>query len=113
MTVCDSRGKEAKTLVRILSENPPLSYVELELITGRTHQIRVHLNHLGTPVLGDPVYGRSGVNKKFNVSHQMLHAVSIRFPHPIHGSEVFVEAPLPSSLKTFLPKNSSGSIIQM
>lgn len=102
MTVCPLRGKEAKTIVRVLSKNPPLSFVELELITGRTHQIRVHLKHLGTPVLGDPIYGLASFNKKLNANYQMLHAVSIGFPHPIYDSDIFVEAPPPNVLKTFI-----------
>ena len=114
MTVCPIRGKEAKTIVRVLSKNAFLSCVELQLITGRTHQIRVHMKHLGAPVLGDPVYGSIGINKKFNAERQLLHAACVRFSHPIHGKEIEIKAPLPSDLSGFMQEcaQTSGSIIQ-
>jgi 23S rRNA pseudouridine1911/1915/1917 synthase len=96
MTVCPTRGKEAKTRVKVLSKNEGLSCVELELITGRTHQIRVHMKHLGAPVLGDSVYGLLSANKKYNADRQLLHASCMRFFHPIHGGEIEIKAPLPS-----------------
>lgn len=105
MTVCPIRGKEAKTLVRVLSKNTAHSYVELELITGRTHQIRVHMKHLNTPVLGDPLYGSEHVNKKYNVHRQLLHAMSISFPHPVHENEVTIQAPLACDFAQFIEKN--------
>jgi 23S rRNA pseudouridine1911/1915/1917 synthase len=102
MTICPLKGKEAKTIVRILSKNATLSYVELQLITGRTHQIRVHMKHSGTPILGDPLYGSKSVNKKFNIERQLLHAACVRFPHPLHGTEIEVKAPLPADLTSFI-----------
>src|SRR5579862_456166 len=102
MTICPLKGKEAKTIVRILSKNATLSHVEVQLITGRTHQIRVHMKHSGTPILGDPLYGSKSVNKKFHTERQMLHAACVRFPHPVHGTEIEVTAPLPADLMSFI-----------
>lgn len=102
MAVCLERGKEAKTSVRILSKHFPLAYVELQLITGRTHQIRVHLKHLGAPVLGDLVYGSDSMNKKFNTSRQLLHAMSVQFEHPIYGTPFEITAPLPEDINRFI-----------
>ena len=93
-------GKEAKSLCRTLAYNDPLSLVEIKLITGRTHQIRVHLKFRGTPVLGDPVYGSLSANKKFQVERQLLHAHRLSFSHPITGANIQICAPLPND---FLP----------
>jgi 23S rRNA pseudouridine1911/1915/1917 synthase len=66
--------------------------LELTLETGRQHQIRLHLQRLGHPVLGDRVYGRQG---GIDVPRQMLHAWRLAFPHPLTGARIAVEAPLP------------------
>lgn len=89
-------GKEAKTVLRLKSYKDPLSLIELDLLTGRTHQIRVHLKHLGTPLLGDTVYGSSSTNKKFDTKRQFLHAARIRFLHPFKNCQIDLTAPLPS-----------------
>ena len=67
----------------------------VQLLTGRTHQIRIHLRHLGTPVLGDPVYGSEGSNKKFKAPRQLLHALRLRLAHPITGILLDLSAPIP------------------
>lgn len=78
--------------LRVLSgRDPAISLVELELETGRTHQIRVHLAHLGYPVLGDRMYGK----KSALMDRQALHAESITFVQPKEGKEITVHAPLP------------------
>jgi len=89
-------GKEAKTFCRVLQTKNGLSLVEVDLVTGRTHQIRVHLKHIGAPVLGDPVYGSASVNKKFNTTRQLLHAHTLSFTHPITGKPLELTAPLPA-----------------
>ncbi len=104
MDVCPTRGKEAKTKVALLSESHLLSVVECTLITGRTHQIRVHMKHLGTPILGDPIYGSLAMNKKFNTSRQLLHAHSVRFTHPLQGREIEITAPLPDDMLAYLTR---------
>ncbi len=101
MCISDS-GREAKSVVRVLGKNERLSLVEVDILTGRTHQIRVHLKHLGAPVLGDAVYGSNAANKKFQVERQLLHALRLSFEHPITGQRLTCEAPLPQDLKQFL-----------
>lgn len=98
MAVCFEQGKEAKSICKVLKKNQNLSLVEVHLLTGRTHQIRVHLKHIGTPVLGDPVYGSPSANKKFNVSRQLLHAHQLHFIHPITHSPIHLNAPIPQDL---------------
>jgi 23S rRNA pseudouridine1911/1915/1917 synthase len=70
--------------------------LELTLETGRQHQIRLHLQHLGHPVLGDRVYGRDG---GLEVPRQMLHAWRLAFPHPLTGARIAVEAPIPEDFQ--------------
>lgn len=86
------KGKEAITEIELIGQNSPLSLLLCRPITGRTHQIRVHLKELGFPVLGDYHYA-----KKFSVhaKRHMLHAHRLFFPHPITGEEVALMAPLP------------------
>lgn len=71
--------KPIKTGYRVLSSKPPLSLVEVTLFTGRTHQIRAHLAHIGAPVLGDGKYGAIALNKRYGVFRQALCAYSLRF----------------------------------
>ena len=66
----------------MLASKQPLSLVEITLYTGRTHQIRAHLAHIGAPVLGDGKYGITAVNKRYGVFHQMLCAYSLKFELP-------------------------------
>ncbi|HWJ02048.1 MAG TPA: RluA family pseudouridine synthase, partial [Verrucomicrobiae bacterium] len=89
--VNQKNGDQAITHYRTVQNFAEASLLELSLETGRTHQIRVHLAHIGHPVIGDRMYGkRSGL-----ISGQALHAVSLRFRHPVEDREVNVEAPLP------------------
>jgi 23S rRNA pseudouridine1911/1915/1917 synthase len=98
----DPTGKEARTLVRPLFHNEHLAVVEVQLLTGRTHQIRVHLKSLGTPVLGDPIYGSDSANKKFNATRQLLHAHRLFFLHPVTKQPLQILAPLPDDVKKFI-----------
>jgi 23S rRNA pseudouridine1911/1915/1917 synthase len=100
MTVCFEKGKEAITRLQIEAEHAKFSFLKIDLITGRTHQIRVHLKHIGCPILGDPVYGNASYNEKLQLERQMLHAASIRFMHPIMKKELHVQAPLPSDMQS-------------
>lgn len=100
-------GKSAISHVRTLMTNNSLSLVEVDLITGRTHQIRVHLKAAGTPILGDPMYGFASVNEKWGIDTQMLHAHRIRMLHPILKTPLEITAPLPSEMQTFIEKNLS------
>lgn len=98
MAVNLQSGKQAKSICRVLSKNESLSLVEVELLTGRTHQIRVHMKHLGNPVLGDTVYGSVNANKKFNPPRQLLHAHRLEFIHPITSCPMNICASIPGDI---------------
>ena len=98
MCVSPEKGKEAISEIRLLAKKGECSLIEVRLITGRTHQIRVHLKHLGHPVLGDSLYGSSSLNQKKGFARQLLHAHTIRFIHPFTGQPLYLEAPLPTEL---------------
>jgi 23S rRNA pseudouridine1911/1915/1917 synthase len=89
-------GQPATTRFRVVERYHGAALVELELETGRTHQIRVHLEHLGHPVLGDRWYGRAGLDL---VQRQALHAAELRLEHPVTGLALRVESPLPEDLE--------------
>jgi 23S rRNA pseudouridine1911/1915/1917 synthase len=95
----DPTGKSATSMTRVLAFDGKLSLVEVQLITGRTHQIRVHLKHKGAPVLGDLVYGSPAWNKKYETSRQMLHAYRLKFRHPVTNVVIDLKAPLPEAFK--------------
>jgi 23S rRNA pseudouridine1911/1915/1917 synthase len=78
--------------------NEPLTHVRLFLRTGRTHQLRVHLAHIGHPILGDSLYGAPSAL----ISRQALHAKTLRFTHPVSGEEMEVEAALPEDMAKIL-----------
>ncbi len=99
MCVSEERGKEAVSVCTTLYTKEGLSVVEVKLITGRTHQIRVHLQHRGTPVLGDPVYGSASSNQKYGLMRQMLHAKEVCFEHPITKNRMRFNCPLPLDMK--------------
>lgn len=95
-------GKEAITYFKVLERFKENTLLEINLETGRTHQIRVHLSQIGYPIVGDMVY--SNGKNKFGVQGQMLHAWKIKFMHPITGKEMEIEAPLPPYFKDVLEK---------
>jgi 23S rRNA pseudouridine955/2504/2580 synthase len=79
--------------------------LEAELLTGRTHQIRVHLAHLGFPIAGDDKYGDFALNRTLQregLKRMFLHARRVEFQHPVTGAPTVVEAPLPDSLAHFV-----------
>ncbi len=98
----DPAGKPATSICRTLKTEGDLSWVDIQLITGRTHQIRVHLKHVGTPVLGDSVYGRAPANERYGARRQLLHARSLSLTHPITGASLNLEAPIPDDFKLAL-----------
>lgn len=75
------------------------THVRLSLQTGRTHQIRVHLAHIGHPIVGDHLYGTSNA---FLIERQALHAARLSFPHPVTGKRLTIDAPLPEDMRTLL-----------
>jgi 23S rRNA pseudouridine955/2504/2580 synthase len=97
-------GQEAQTVLRRLARGEEFSLVEAQLLTGRTHQIRVHLAHVGHPILGDDKYGDFELNKRLRkegLKRMFLHAASIAMAHPITGDPLRIEAPLPPDLDRF------------
>ncbi|SPN73837.1 Ribosomal large subunit pseudouridine synthase D,23S rRNA pseudouridine synthase D,pseudouridine synthase, RluA family,RNA pseudouridylate synthase [Chlamydia serpentis] len=103
MTV-SSQGKEAITHCQVLACNGKLSLVALSPETGRTHQLRVHMKHLGTPILGDPVYGIPSVNHSYGLDKQQLHAYSLDFTHPETLQFCSLTASLPEDMRSLLIK---------
>ncbi len=102
MAVVPGRGRPAVTHFETLERFGRYTLLQLRLETGRTHQIRVHLAHIGHPVVGDTVYGP---NKPHLVDDgQALHAVEIAFFHPITGELINVRAPIPEGLQRVLSK---------
>jgi 23S rRNA pseudouridine1911/1915/1917 synthase len=96
MTVLKTGGRDSHTDYRVLTQGRFGADVECLLHTGRTHQIRVHLAHLGHPVWGDIVYGRAHVLADgFGPTRQMLHAARLEITHPISGKPLCLEADLP------------------
>lgn len=104
MTVLKEGGRTALSRIKTILFDDSLALVSVLLVTGRTHQIRVHLQHRGTPVLGDPLYGSVAMNQKLAVGRQMLHAWRLKFPHPITGSQIELEAPIPSEMQTLIDR---------
>jgi 23S rRNA pseudouridine955/2504/2580 synthase len=97
-------GQEAETVFRRMERGSEFSLLEAELLTGRTHQIRVHLAHLKHPVLGDDKYGDFELNRRLRkegLKRMFLHARSLAFAHPISGEPVRIESPLPRDLDEF------------
>jgi 23S rRNA pseudouridine1911/1915/1917 synthase len=97
-----ANGKMATSFFKVLQYNEQFSLVEVEISTGRTHQIRVHLQHLKAPILGDAVYGNSRLNKSFNIKRQLLHAYELMLKHPITGKNLAFTAPPPKDFKDFI-----------
>jgi 23S rRNA pseudouridine1911/1915/1917 synthase len=94
-----SGGREARTRFRTLEEHGGRSLLEVQLETGRTHQIRVHLAAVHHPVVGDPIYGRA---QRPLPPRQFLHAAHLEFRHPSTGEWLTFDAPLPDDLASFL-----------
>ena len=100
-------GRDALTRYRVIRafEKTPASHLRLDLETGRTHQIRVHLSHVGHPVLGDPVYGSRASEKLFpELGGQCLHAKYISFTHPVTGGRLSFESELPPYFRDVLDR---------
>lgn len=95
----DPAGQAARTAVRVLTASHPLSLVECRLVTGRTHQVRVHLAHLGFPVAGDGLYGA----RLRGPARPLLHAARLALPHPATQELLTVSSPLPADFAPFLP----------
>ena len=101
----DDEGKETHTVFELVRVCGVYSLLRAQLKTGRTHQIRVHLAHLGFPIVGDDKYGDFELNKrvaKQGFKRMFLHAWKLAFVHPLSGGKMKFEAPLPDELERFL-----------
>jgi 23S rRNA pseudouridine955/2504/2580 synthase len=98
-------GKASHTIFRLLARWPDMSLLEAQLKTGRTHQIRVHLAHLGFPILGDEKYGDFALNKNLQRSglkRMALHAWRMAFAHPLTAEPLECIATLPDSFGSYI-----------
>ena len=98
-------GRQAVTRVKPLKASDHYSVLEVRLLTGRTHQIRVHLAHAGHPVLGDDKYGDFPLNRavaKLGVRRLLLHARRLGFAHPVTGEGISLESKLPDDMREFI-----------
>ncbi|CQR74595.1 Ribosomal large subunit pseudouridine synthase D [Sporomusa ovata DSM 2662] len=100
MTVTFSNSKEAITRFRVIERFTNFTLVECKLQTGRTHQIRVHMQYIGHPVVGDPKYGPE--KKQFAIKGQALHSAELSLKHPVTGEDMLFFAPLPSDMTDIL-----------
>ena len=100
MAINEKNGKPAVTHYNVLERFDKYTYIECQLETGRTHQIRVHMTSIGHPLLGDEVYGNAKC--PFKLEGQTLHAMTIGFIHPTTGEYVEYEAPLPEYFEHLL-----------
>jgi 23S rRNA pseudouridine1911/1915/1917 synthase len=93
-------GKPAKTIYRVKRRFKSHTLVELEPLTGRTHQLRIHCDLIGHPIVGDPIYASTvdPITTKYKLKHHLLHAARLVFRHPATGREMNLEAPLPKAL---------------
>jgi 23S rRNA pseudouridine1911/1915/1917 synthase len=101
MSVDGTHPREARTHFEIERSLGPYTLLRLHLDTGRTHQIRVHLQAIGYPVVGDLEYGRAGV-ETLGLERQFLHATRLSFAHPFGGSQIDVVSELPDDLQAAL-----------
>ena len=94
-------ASEAITLYKKLDSDESVTAVLASPITGRTHQLRVHFAHIGSPILGDDLYGK----ESREISRHALHAVALSFPHPSTGNILTLKAPIPDDMETVMKKH--------
>ncbi len=102
MAITSVDSREARTHFRVQQRYTRHTLLLLQLETGRTHQIRVHLQAIGPPVSGDTVYGASSLPRGITLKRQFLHAYQLSFIHPTSGEKMEFEAPLPADLQDVL-----------
>ena len=102
MAVLVNGGKTAITHIKPITWDHETALVSVQIETGRTHQIRVHLKHCKTPVLGDALYGIEKINRKKEAHSQLLHAHKLAFPHPVTKEKISFIQPIPTSWERFI-----------
>jgi len=100
--ITDKNARSALTSYKVIQEFNGFSHLEVTLSTGRTHQIRVHMSHIGHPVLGDPLYGPK--KQPYRLDGQALHAKILGFDHPTTGEYMLFDSPLPSYFTQLIDK---------
>ncbi len=103
--VVDPAGQRSRTTYDVLSASDGRAVVRCELVTGRTHQIRVHLASQGWPIVGDRVYGEVDET----LARQALHAWRVTLPHPVSGETLVLEAPLPPDMQALADRIGAGA----
>ncbi len=103
----EGRGKHAVTHYRTVQRLQGAALVECRLETGRTHQVRVHMTHIGNPLIGDPVYGRDkkgfkSILETLGFKRQALHAKTLGFIHPVTSDALAFESPIPADMQELL-----------
>jgi len=96
-------GKPSQTEWTVLERLKGATYLDVHLLTGRTHQIRVHMHSVGHPLLGDCIYAPN-IKTKVHIPRLMLHAYSLAFTHPTSGERMLLTAPLPEKYEATLEK---------
>ncbi len=116
MSVSSPRGRNAVTLWRVNERFHGAAWLEFDLKTGRTHQIRVHCQSIGHPIVGDPVYGFPRALRQLarsdpalhaivgDIGRQMLHAMRLGFTHPRNGERMVFESPLPEDMRQLIQR---------
>jgi 23S rRNA pseudouridine1911/1915/1917 synthase len=106
MKASERRGRAAQSRFRVLRKFKGFTLLEVQILTGRTHQVRVHLSSIGHPVVGDTLYGApSQLPERLpTLGRNFLHAAVIRFHHPRSGEKMEIRSPLPGALEEFLAK---------
>lgn len=102
------RGQVSVTHVETVEALPACSRVHCRLETGRTHQIRIHLSHIGHPIVGDPVYTKDYRGRLLESPRTLLHAASLGFTHPVTGERMTFEQELPAIFGQFMAKHRAG-----
>lgn len=101
MTARRAEGRPAITEYRVLKRFPGFTYLEVQIKTGRTHQIRVHFSAMGHPVVGDPLYG-APEKEASSLGRYFLHAHRVRFEQPTTGAPITIVSPLPAALESWM-----------
>lgn len=107
MAVNGASPREARTHFEVVETMRRDTLLEVKLETGRTHQIRVHMEAINHPLVGDTVYGGPS---RYGLERQFLHSHRLAFTHPITGEELSIEAPLPPDLAQALEQSRAGTI---
>ena len=98
------KGKAAESKIQVLAFQQQISLLLIQPLTGRTHQIRVHLKHVGSPILGDFLYGNPRINQSHGVERPLLHAYRLNLVHPITGTTLKLSAPLPPDFQSWMER---------